>query len=414
MQNNKIAPDPGTPNAKELPSDPQEASPSQEELKGVARIWEGLVRLGLGEATLRVGTSVLTISLFLIVIWIMGNFYLKAKANGPAAASGSAPQVAQPAAGSTSTPAAIAALPSFAIPTSISLDAGITRMALLHTTLPTRPRFDVTTYTVVAGDTVYGIAEKFSLHPETILWGNIYALAEGPDKIQPGLVLNILPVDGAYHKWSAGEGLNGVAKFYGVTPQDIIDWPGNHLTLASVGDFAHPNITPGTMLIIPGGHGEFSDWSAPLIPRSNPAVAYVLGPGSCGTITTGAIGTGTFVWPSVLHYLSGYPFDPSINHYGIDEAGQLGSPIYATDGGVVVYAGVNNFGYGNMIVIDHGTGWQSLYGHLSQINVSCGQSVSQGETIGLMGSTGNSTGPHLHFELRSATYGRVDPRNLFK
>jgi LysM repeat protein len=300
-------------------------------------------------------------------------------------------------------------MPSFAIPTSISYDSGITRLALLHTTLPTRPRFDVTTYTVVAGDTVYGIAEKFNLNPETILWGNIYALAEGPDMIQPGLVLNILPVDGAYHKWSAGEGLNGVAKFYGVTPQDIINWPGNHLTLASVGDFSNPNIPPGTMLIIPGGHAEFSDWNAPLIPRSNPAVAYVLGPGSCGSITTGAIGTGTFVWPSVLHYLSGYHFDPSINHYGIDEAGQLGSPIYATDGGVVVYAGLNNFGYGNMIVIDHGTGWQSLYAHLSVIDVSCGQSVTQGETIAAMGSTGNSTGPHLHFELRSATYGRIDP-----
>jgi len=383
-------------------------------LKGVARIWEGLVRLGLGEATLRVGTSVLTISLFLIVIWIMGNFYLKAKANGPAEAPGSASQLSQAAVSPTSTSAAVAVLPSFAIPTSISFDSGITRLALLHTTLPTRPRFEVTTYTVVTGDTVYGIAEKFNLKPETILWGNIYALAEGPDKIQPGLVLNILPVDGAYHKWSAGEGLNGVAKFYGVTPQDIIDWPGNHLTLESVGNFANPNIQPGTMLIIPGGTAEFSDWNAPLIPRSNPAVAYVLGPGSCGKIMTGAIGTGTFVWPSTLHYLSGYHFDPSINHYGIDEAGHLGSPIYATDGGVVVYAGVNNFGYGNMIVIDHGTGWQSLYGHLSQINVSCGQSVSQGETIGLMGSTGNSTGPHLHFELRSATYGRVDPTNLFK
>jgi murein DD-endopeptidase MepM/ murein hydrolase activator NlpD len=412
MQNDKIAPDPGTPDAKELPSDLSEASPSQEELKGVARIWEGLVRLGLGEATLRVGTSVLTISLFLIVIWIMGNFYLKAKANGPAA-SGSGAQSAQAAVLSTSTPAAVAALPSFAIPTSISFDAGITRLAQLHTTLPTRPRFEVITYTVVAGDTVYGIAEKFGLHPETILWGNIYALAQGPDKIQPGLVLNILPVDGAYHKWSSGEGLNGVAKFYGVTPQDIIDWPGNHLSAATIGNYSAPTIEPGTMLIIPGGHGEFSDWSAPLIPRSNPAVAYVLGPGSCGTISTGAIGNGTFVWPTTLHSLSGYHFDPAINHYGVDFAGHLGSPIYATDGGVVVYAGLNNFGYGNMIVIDHGTGWQSLYGHLSQINVSCGQSVAQGDEIGLMGSTGNSTGPHLHFELRSQHFGRVDPMNMF-
>ena len=384
MNNDKIAPDPGTPVAGERPSEHLEATPSQEELKGVARIWDGLVRMGLGESTLRVGTSVLTILLFLIVIWIMGNFYIKAKNNGTVLGGGQSAQAASLL--STSTPEAVAALPSFAIPTSIGYDAGITRLALLHTTLPSRPRFDVTSYTVVAGDTIYGIAEKFDLKPETILWGNIYTLGGNPELIQPGQVINILPVDGAFYKWNAGDGLNGVAKFYGVKPEDIINWPGNHMTVQSVGNFSAPNIAAGTMVIIPGGHGEFSDWQAPIIPRSNPAVAYVLGPGACGSVAYGAVGTGTFVWPSVEHFLSGFHFDPSINHFGIDEAGSLGSPIYATDGGVVVYAGLNNSGYGNMIVIDHGTGWQSLYGHLSVINVVCGQSVSQGETIGLMGS----------------------------
>ncbi len=74
MQNDKRSPVPGTPDARELPDEPQEGAPSQQELKGVARIWEGLVRLGLGETTLRVGTSIITITLFLIVIWIMGTF----------------------------------------------------------------------------------------------------------------------------------------------------------------------------------------------------------------------------------------------------------------------------------------------------------------------------------------------------
>ena len=399
---------PGMPDAEELAPELQETPPSQEVYKGGARLWEGLVHRGLGESTLRVITSVLTISLFLIVIWIMGNFYLKAKIDHPLA-SGSSNNLAQAAALPTATQVVKVQLPPFSIPTSMADYTGISRLALLHTTLPSRPRFEVTTYTVKKGDTIYGIAEKFNLKPETILWGNTDSLAQDPDMISPGQVLNIMPEDGAYHKWIAGEGLNAVAKFFNVTPQVIIDWPGNNLTAAGVGDLAHPNIKPGTMLFIPGGHGQFSDWKAPLIPRSNPAVAYVLGPGSCGSVYTGAIGTGTFVWPSKLHYLSGYHFDPSINHYGIDEAGALGYPIYATDGGVVVYAGWNNFGYGNMIVIDHGTGWQSLYGHLSEIDVSCGESVTQGQTIGLMGSTGNSTGPHLHFELRSATYGRVDP-----
>jgi len=76
---------------------------------------------------------------------------------------------------------------------------------------------------------------------------------------------------------------------------------------------------------------------------------------------------------------------------------------------VVVYAGWNDYGYGEMVVIDHGSGWQTLYAHLSQVNVGCGEEVYQGNVIGLMGSTGRSTGPHLHFEMRSDDHGRVNP-----
>jgi murein DD-endopeptidase MepM/ murein hydrolase activator NlpD len=75
--------------------------------------------------------------------------------------------------------------------------------------------------------------------------------------------------------------------------------------------------------------------------------------------------------------------------------------VYATDAGVVVYAGWNNYGYGNMIMVDHGNNFQSLYAHLSGINVGCGQSVGQGDVIGAIGSTGHSSGSHLHFEIRS-------------
>jgi murein DD-endopeptidase MepM/ murein hydrolase activator NlpD len=121
------------------------------------------------------------------------------------------------------------------------------------------------------------------------------------------------------------------------------------------------------------------------------------------------VGTGTFLWPSTEHYLSGYDYSPETNHFGIDVAGQLGNPIFTADSGVVTYAGWNDYGYGEMIVIDHGSGWQTLYAHLSQVNVTCGQEVNQGDTIGLMGSTGQSTGPHLHFEMRNDDYGRVNP-----
>jgi murein DD-endopeptidase MepM/ murein hydrolase activator NlpD len=83
----------------------------------------------------------------------------------------------------------------------------------------------------------------------------------------------------------------------------------------------------------------------------------------------------------------------------IDIAGESGNAVYAADSGVVVYSGWNNYGYGNVIVIDHGNGWQTLYGHLSEMRAGCAQSVIKGAVIGNLGSTGNSSGPHLHFEM---------------
>jgi murein DD-endopeptidase MepM/ murein hydrolase activator NlpD len=143
------------------------------------------------------------------------------------------------------------------------------------------------------------------------------------------------------------------------------------------------------------------------ITRDNPAVASYYGPGSCGPISAGAIGNGSFVWPTVQKYLSGNDWNPPV-HNGIDIAGAEGTPVYATDGGVVVYAGWSNFGFGNLLVIDHGTGWQSAYAHMSTIAFTCGQNVSQGDTVGGVGNSGNSTGPHLHFELVYGG-GKVNP-----
>jgi len=113
------------------------------------------------------------------------------------------------------------------------------------------------------------------------------------------------------------------------------------------------------------------------------------------------VGFGTFVWPASNHRLSGFDYSPSTNHWGIDIAGNEGEGAYATDAGVVVYAGWNNYGYGNMIMVDHGNNFQSLYAHLSGISVGCGQSVGQGDLIGIIGNTGRSSGSHLHFEIRA-------------
>jgi len=118
-------------------------------------------------------------------------------------------------------------------------------------------RTEVITYTVKQYDTILGIAEKFQLQPETILWGNYETLADDPQVLRPGMELNILPVDGVYYEWQEGDDLNAVASRFGVQPEDIIDWPGNHLNPETLGDLSRPNLEPGTMLIIPGGRFEY-------------------------------------------------------------------------------------------------------------------------------------------------------------
>ena len=118
------------------------------------------------------------------------------------------------------------------------------------------------------------------------------------------------------------------------------------------------------------------------------------------------VGSGSFSWPSVYQYLSGGKFGEG--HPGVDFGTPIGSPVYAADSGVVIYAGWTNTGYGNVIVIDHGNGFWTLYGHLSQVSSVCGAAVDQGDRIAMSGNTGNSSGPHLHFEVRVAT-GYVDP-----
>jgi murein DD-endopeptidase MepM/ murein hydrolase activator NlpD len=285
----------------------------------------------------------------------------------------------------------------------------VLRKVEIHTVFPERPRLEISKYTVQEGDTLFGISEKFGLKPETILWGNWYTLGGDPHTLRPGQELNILPVDGVLHLWTRGEGLNGVAKFYGVTPEDIINWPTNDLDPDI--DRASPPIEEGTALIVTNGHRDPPSWQMIQITRSNPAVAKVLGPGYCGAVSSGLVGDSVFGWPTTSQWISGYNYIPGV-HEAIDIGGVIGASIYASDDGVVVYSGWNDWGYGYVIVVDHGNGWQTLYAHLSSINAGCGQSVSQGQVIGAMGCTGNCTGPHLHFEMRNEVWGRVNPLSI--
>lgn len=266
------------------------------------------------------------------------------------------------------------------------------------------PRSEIIAYEVQPLDSIFSIAEDFGILPETILWTNRYLIGDTPDGVQPGQKLIILPEDGVYHAWLYGEGMNGVSSGYGVTPQDILDEPLNQLDPEAIGDLSLPHIKTGTFLYIPGGKGSIPSWvsivSDPGTGEGNhPNVSY-LGAFACNT-TAWLTGTGIFQLPNSTSAISGYEYNPPV-HNGLDYDGETGDPIFATDNGVVIYAGWSDRGYGNTIVVDHGNGYLSLYAHLMDggVAVGCGSAVYGGSVIGYMGSTGNSTGSHLHFELR--------------
>ncbi len=336
----------------------------------------------------RIGLSILAFCVMVLTVWGGGSLIVNAFFNSP---SPTPTKTALP------TPAEAFATPIF---NAEDAAAGVIRFPEIQTTyVPVvKERFEVETYTVENGDTIFGIAEKFGLKAETILWGNRYILGDTPDGLNVGIELNILPVDGVYHRWSEGEGLNGVASFYGVDPEDIVNYPGNGLDPDTVGSFANPNIEPGTMLVVPDGTRPTVAW---VVARDNPASgASYLGPGACSGIIYGDVGTGTFTWPTTATWLSGYDYNPPV-HNGLDFDGDFGSPIFAADSGVIVYSGWSDRGYGNLIVVDHDRGWQTFYAHLMDGTLlPCGSNVQKGDLIASMGSTGNSTGPHLHFEMR--------------
>ena len=365
-----------------------------EEPTALARLWADLSTMGWRETILRYASHGLMLAVVAAAIWVSHlNFNLTDRLTASANFA-ITPPATTPAREADATTESSARPVVASLPVVVAQPPGqISRLADVHTLIPIRGRPTVITYTVQKGDTLFGIAEKFNLKPETVLWGNYFTLKDDPHSLLPGQVLNILPVDGTYHYVTQGNTLEQIARFYGVTPESIIEWSGNRL------DSENPTLIPDTWLVIPGGHRESQVWVVPTITRSaKSSGSRANNFGQCPGGYTGAVGGGSFVWPTDNHTVGGYPY--SAIHRGVDLRAGLGDPIYAVDGGVVVYAGWNDYGYGNLVVIDHGNGWQSVYGHLSQWNVTCGESVFQGNLIGLAGSTGRSSGPHLHFELR--------------
>lgn len=384
-----------------LAEQPAAGNSGGEEQSLFAKFLERFKQLGLYDALLRAATLISTILVILLVIWVFERFYVSA--DGSLVTQLQIPDPAQ------SNPINEVFAPPLLSNLDPVTDPALTKQSSLDTVLPMRDRAGLTSYTIEPGDTLFTIAARFNLLPETVLWSNRYNIGDDPHMIFPGQQLLIMPVDGSMHVWTAGEGLNGVAEFYQVSPEAIINYPGNNLTTAQVGDLSNPNIDPGTQLIIPGGKGQYSDWRIPHITREDPAIALNVGPGACPDSYDGVLGTLNFTWPVSEHSLSGYDYAPAANHFGIDIRGAIGEVIQTVDNGVVVYAGWNDWGYGNMVVVDHGGGWQSLYAHMATVDVGCGQEVYRGNVIGTLGDSGMANGAHLHFELRNDEYGRVNP-----
>lgn len=267
----------------------------------------------------------------------------------------------------------------------------ITRIASVHTIIPTRERLEISTYEVQPGDSVFGIAVDFGLKPESILWANYDLLQDNPNNLSVGQILKIPAVDGVVYKWKKSDTIESVARRFKAEPEDILTWPANNL------DLFEPVVQTGADIMIPGGSRELRSWVVPTIWRANSGANKEVAAG-CDTSGGTAYGTGTFIWPADNHKISGNDFWSG--HLGLDIAAATGAPVYASDSGVVVYAAGIGGGYGLMVMIDHGNGFHTLYAHNSQIVAKCGQNVAQGQVIAYAGSTGNSTGPHLHFEIR--------------
>jgi hypothetical protein len=269
----------------------------------------------------------------------------------------------------------------------------ISRQTTLLTIIPTRPREDVISYTVTSGDSIFSIAKNFNIKPETLLWANYDQLKDNPDLLSLDMELKVPPVDGVYYSWLLGDTVEGVANKFKAKAQDILNWPGNNM------DLTNPHMEAGEMVLVPGGQREFVTWIVPTIPRERAGVSRsVYGAGACSGSYEGAYGSGFFTWPSANRVLSGNDYWPG--HLAIDIAAAVGDGVFAADSGVVVFAGWATGGYGYMVMIDHGNGYQTVYAHMSKVTAYCGQSVNQGTYIGAAGSTGNSTGAHLHFEVR--------------
>ncbi len=231
-------------------------------------------------------------------------------------------------------------------------------------------------YTVGEGDTLSTIANKFGISEDTIRWQNNLR----GDSIKVGQALNILPVTGILHKVQKGDTVFSIAKKYDADAQAIIDFPFN--TFANDETF---ELAVGQTVVVPDGVKPADIITQPVarVRQTTP---------DAGAVSA----SGSFVWPTAGTISQNFAW----YHRAIDIANRGLPDILAADAGRVTYSGCVGGGYGCHIIIDHGNGFVTLYAHASRLYVNVGQTVGKGAAIAKMGSTGRSTGPHLHFEVR--------------
>lgn len=263
---------------------------------------------------------------------------------------------------------------------------------------PTRTRTEE--YTVADGDTLGSIAREFGLRTETLLAANGLSARS---VIRPGQILKILPVDGIVYKIKKGDTLSKIAKTFDSDAEKNFEMNG-------LSDGAA--LAVGDELVLPDGR-----LPAPPPPKQPSRIAtnikniFVPPPSPDRTNGSGMI------WPTAAWRITQYygHWRAGARHTGVDIAGPKGTAVYAANDGVVAVSGWNSGGYGNMIIIDHGGGLFTRYGHASKLLVRAGDTVKRGDAIMLIGSTGRSTGPHLHFEVMTGDpHHRVNPLEYVK
>lgn len=252
-----------------------------------------------------------------------------------------------------------------------------------------KTRTKVIEYQVLSGDSIGTIAEKFSISVNTVLWANNLT---SQSTIRPGDKLVILPTSGVLHKVKNGDTVDKIAKYYSADAEKVLSF--NALPDAS-------DIKIGEYLVVPEGKVPPPPAPAPRAVATRDSVNI---PSS--VVPTG----GKMLWPNGCSRISQYF---GWRHTGVDIACPAGTSILAADDGVITRVQIINTGYGHNVMIDHGGGVVTLYGHMTKIFVKAGDTVKRGQEIGLEGSTGRSTGPHLHFEVR--INGKVyNPLNYIK